>query len=150
MARIFLGLTTAICVVALCIPASGAEVCPDTLSQGGLNKSGSTYTLHDSVGGIGSATVTGASHQAAGGYIPQLISGCNCLPCDQFLAQACTEVTTVMPTSYGEMLTLLGQIIGASDLSSVDVCADGTSGGGSPEGCSAFITQTFQDAISTP
>jgi len=128
----------------------GAELCPSTLSQGGLNKSGSIYTLHDSVGGIGSATVTGASHQAAGGYIPQLICGCNCLPCDQFLAQACTEVTTVMPTSYGEMLTLLGQILGASDLASVDVCADGASGGGSPEGCSAYITQTFQDAISTP
>ena len=137
-------------VIALCAMPVLAEVCPDTLSQGGLNKSGSTYTLHDSVGGIGSDTVTGASHQAAGGYIPQLISGCNCLPCDQFLAQACTEVTTVMPTSYGEMLTLLGQILGASDLSSVDVCADGTSGGGSPEGCSAYITQTFQDAISTP
>ncbi len=150
MARIVLGLTTAIFLMAFCMPVSGVELCPTTLSQGGLNKTGSTYTLHDSVGGIGSATLTGASHQAAGGYIPQLQCGCNCLPCEQFLALACTEVTTVMPTSYGEMLTLLTQILGASDLSSVDVCADGTSGGSSPEGCSAYITQTFQDAISTP
>ena len=93
--------------------------------------------------------MTGASYQAAGGYIPQLISGCNCLPCDQFLAQAGTEVSTVMPTSYGEMVPLLGQILSNSDLSSLDVCPDCTSGGGSPEGCSAYITQTFQDAIST-
>ena len=149
MARIFLGLTTAICLVALHIPAVGAEVCPDTLSQGGLNKSGSTYTLHDSVGGIGSDAVTGASHEAAGGYIPQVISGCNCQPCDQFLAQACTEMTTALPTSYSEMLTLLTQILGNSDLASVDVCADGASGGGSPEGCSAYVTQTFQNAISS-
>ena len=132
------------------LQTQGAELCPTTLSQGGLNKSGSTYTLHDSVGGIGSAGVTGASYQVAAGYIPQLECGCNCLPCEQFLTLACTEVTTVMPTSYSEMLTLLTEILGASDLSSVDVCADGTSGGGSSAGCSAYITQAFQDAISTP
>ena len=150
MSRIVFGLTTAIFLLAFCMPVLGVELCPTTLSQGGLNKSGSTYTLHDSVGGIGSATVTGTSYQVAAGYIPQLDCGCNCLPCEQFLTLACTEVTTVMPTSYSEMLTLLTEILGASDLSSVDVCADGTSGGGSSAGCSAYITQTFQDAISTP
>ena len=132
------------------LQTQAAELCPTTLSQGGLNKSGSTYTLHDSVGGIGSATVTGTSYLAAAGYIPQLDCGCNCLPCEQFLTLACTEVTTAMPTSYGEMLTLLTEILNASDLSSVNVCEDGTSGGGSSAGCSAYITQTFQDAISTP
>jgi len=150
MARIALCLTNAIFLMAFCMPTSGAELCPTTLSQGGLNKSGSTYTLHDSVGGIGSAAVTGVSYQVAAGYIPQLQCGCNCLPCEQFLALACTEVTTAMPTSYSEMLALLTQILGASDLSSVDVCADGTLGGGSSEGCSAYIAQTFQDAILTP
>ena len=34
--------------VAFCAMPLLAEVCPDTISQGGINKSGSTYTLHDS------------------------------------------------------------------------------------------------------
>ncbi len=148
-AKVCVAIGTGLIFGLLPLRIQGAELCPSTLSQGGLNKSSSTYTLHDSVGGIGSDAVTGASHEATGGYIPQVISGCNCQPCDQFLAQACTEMTTALPTSYSEMLTLLTQILGNSDLASVDVCADGASGGGSPEGCSAYITQTFQNAISS-
>ena len=51
MSRIFFSLTIAICLVAFCIPASGTDLCPTTLSQGGVNKSGSTYTLHDTSAG---------------------------------------------------------------------------------------------------
>ena len=132
-----------VCLFALQL---NAEVCPDTISQGGLNKSGTTYTLHDSVGGIGGAAVAGASHQVAAGYIPQVLCGCNCLPCDAFLDAACAELATLGITSFDEMLDLLAQHLAGTDLSKVDICGDGTPGGGCPEACAAFITQTFQDA----
>ncbi|HCN09313.1 MAG TPA: hypothetical protein DIT01_15405, partial [Lentisphaeria bacterium] len=80
------------------------DVCPDTLSQGGTNTTSASYMLHDSVGGIGGVSQTSTSFQSDVGYIPQILSGCNCIPCDNFVSQACDALQLNQQTSVASAL----------------------------------------------
>ena len=125
-------------------PPNDAGVCPDTLSQGGINSAGANFILHDSVGGIGGVSQTSASFQSESGYIPQVLSGCNCMTCDDYVAEACVQLQLSPQTSVVQALALLEGWLAGTTLFSVDICADGADGAGSSESCSAFILQSFQ------
>jgi len=120
------------------------DVCPDTLSQGGTNTTSASYMLHDSVGGIGGVSQTSTSFQSDVGYIPQILSGCNCIPCDNFVSQACDALQLNQQTSVASALAFLEALLADSDLYSVDICGDGSAGAGFPETCAAVILQNFQ------
>jgi hypothetical protein len=121
-----------------------AGVCPNTLSQGGENTASANFILHDSIGGIGGVSQTSANFQSDVGYIPQVVSGCNCMTCDDFVAEACVQLQLSPQTSVAQALALLEGWLAGTDLFSVDICADGVDGAGSSESCSAFILQSFQ------
>ena len=125
-------------------PPNDAGVCPDTLSQGGINKASASFILHDSIGGIGGVSQTSTSFQSEAGYIPQTLSGCNCMTCDDFVAEACVQLQLSPQTSVTQALALLEGWLAGTTLFSVDICADGLDGAGSSESCSAFILQSFQ------
>ena len=112
-------------VAAPAAPPNDAGVCPDTLSQGGEN-------------------TASASFQSESGYIPQTLSGCNCMTCDDFIAEACVQLQLTRQTTLAQAVTLLEGWIAGNDLFSVDICADGLDGAGSSEACSAFILQSLQ------
>ena len=131
-------------VAAPAAPPNDAGVCPDTLSQGGENTASASFILHDSIGGIGGVSQTSASFQSESGYIPQTLSGCNCMTCDDFIAEACVQLQLTRQTTLAQAVTLLEGWIAGNDLFSVDICADGLDGAGSSEACSAFILQSLQ------
>ena len=120
------------------------DVCPDTLSQGGGNAVSASFILHDSVGGVGGVSQTSASFQSDVGYIPQILSGCNCIPCDNFISQACDALQLNQQTTVASALAFLEALLADSDLYSVDICGDGSAGAGFPETCAASILQNFQ------
>jgi hypothetical protein len=121
-----------------------ADVCPDTTSQGGNNSTSARFTLHGSVGGVGVVSQSSASFQADVGYIPQVLSGCNCVPCDDFITLACEALQLNQPTAQASALVVLQALLAGNDLTSVDICGDGNDGTGSPDACAAFILSYFQ------
>jgi hypothetical protein len=125
-------------------PPNNAGVCPDTLSQGGINRASASFILHDSIGGIGGVSQTSTSFQSEAGYIPQTLSGCNCITCDDYIAEACVQLQLTPQTSVVQALAMLEGWLAGTTLFSVDICADGLDGAGSSESCSAFILQSFQ------
>ena len=120
------------------------NVCPGTVSQGGTNTTSASLMLHDSVGGIGGVSQTSTSFQSDVGYIPQILSGCNCLPCDEFVSQACDALQLNQQTTFASALAFLEALLADSDLYSVDICGGGSAGAEYPETCAAFILQNFQ------
>ena len=120
------------------------NVCPDTLSQGGTNTTSASFMLHDSIGGIGGVSQTSTSFQSDAGYIPQILSGCSCIPCDNFISQACDALQLNQQTTVASALSFLEALLADSDLYSVDICGDGSAGAGFPETCAAYILQNFQ------
>ena len=120
------------------------DVCPDTLSQGGTNTSSASFILHDSIGGVGGVSQTSASFQSDVGYAPQILSGCNCMPCDDFVSQACDALQVNQQTSVANALAFLETLLTNSDLYNVDICGDDSTGAGFPETCAAYILQNFQ------
>ncbi|MDP7742087.1 MAG: hypothetical protein QGF67_11635 [Lentisphaeria bacterium] len=128
----------------LVLNVNADNVCPDTVSQGGGNSASTSFVLHDSVGGVGGVSQTSASFQSDAGYIPQVLSGCNCLPCDDFVAQACEALQNSPQTTIAAALAFLETLLAGSDLYSVDICGDGSDGAGFPETCAAYILQRFQ------
>lgn len=128
------------------LPPNNAGVCPDTLSQGGINRASASFVLHDSIGGIGGiggGSQSSASFQLEAGYIPQTLSGCNCIPCDDYIAAACVQLQLTPQTSVMQGLLTLEAWLPGTTLFSVDICADGFDGAGSSESCSAFILESF-------
>jgi hypothetical protein len=125
------------------LPPNDAGVCPDTLSQGGENTASASFILHGSIGGIGGGSQTSASFQVEAGYIPQTLSGCNCIPCDDYIAAACVQLQLIPQTSVMQGLVTLEAWLPGTTLFSVDICADGFDGAGSSESCSAFILESF-------
>lgn len=121
-----------------------ADVCPDTTSQGGNTSTSASFTLHDSVGGDGGVSQSSASFQSDGGYIPQVLCGCDCVPCDDFVTLACEALQLDQPTTQAYALIFLQALLAGNDLASVDICADGNDGAGSPDACAAFILSYFQ------
>ena len=130
--------------LAFVLHVNADDVCPDTLSQGGGNAVSASFILHDSVGGVGGVSQTSASFQSDVGYIPQILSGCSCIPCDNFISQACDALQLNQQTTVASALAFLEALLADSDLYSVDICGDGSAGAGFPETCAAFILQSFQ------
>ena len=130
--------------LAFVLHVNADDVCPDTLSQGGGNAVGANFILHDSVGGVGGTSTSSASFQLDAGYPPQVLSGCNCVPCDYFLSQACDALQLNQQTTVASALAFLEALLADSDLYSVDICGDGSAGAGFPETCAAYILQNFQ------
>ena len=120
------------------------DVCPDTVSQGGGNAVSASFILHDSVGGVGGSPQTSASFQVNAGYPPQVLSGCNCVSCGDFISQACEALQLNQQTTVASALAFLEALLADSDLYSVDICGDGGAGAGFPETCAASILQNFQ------
>ena len=139
--KVFAALGVALMFV---LHVNAGNVCPDTLSQGGGNAVGANFILHDSVGGVGGVSQTSASFQSDVGYIPQILSGCNCIPCDNFISQACDALQLNQQTTVASALAFLEALLADSDLYSVDICGDGSAGAGFPETCAAYILQNFQ------
>ncbi len=138
------GLIALVVALMFVLHVKADEVCPDTVSQGGENTASASYTLHDSVGGVGGVSQSSASFQSAGGYIPQTLNGCNCTSCDDFVAEACVQLQLSRQTTIAGALTFLEGWVAGSGLYGVDICADGADGAGASESCAAFVLQNFQ------
>ena len=140
--RIWTALAVALVFV---LHVNANELCPDTVSQGGGNAENASFILHDSVGGVGSTLPSSASLQLNAGYSPQVLSGCNCVPCDYYISQACDQLVLNEQTSFaGARIFVEAMFANDSNLYSVDICDDGSDGAGFPETCAEFVLQFFQ------
>ena len=120
------------------------DVCPDTVSQGGGNAANASFILHDSVGGVGGTSLSSASFQLNSGYAPQVLSGCNCVPCDYYISQACDALQLNQQTNFADARALIEAMFAGSDLYSVDICGDGSDGAEGSQACAEFVLQFFQ------
>jgi len=125
------------------IHVHAVDVCPDTISQGGGNSSGAVFTLHDSVGGFGGSQ-SSAAFVSDIGYAPQVLCGCDCVPCADFVDLTCESLQLNFQTTQTGALPFLEALLASSDLFSADICADGSDVDGCPEACAAFILSNFE------